>query len=260
MRAVSSELVSPGGSVPRLSWLMRSTVASCCCGADARRRVQIQNRRLAAAQDRALVRRGQEAIAPGGRAALHPARGIGHDHERGHVLVLGAEAVGGPRAEAGPAHEDRAGVHQIDRFRMRHAVAVAAAQQTEFVRVPGDVRQEIGDLHAALAARAKWPARRKQLVLRHRAPRLEGAERFGNRLAREPDQLGLRVEQVDVARTARHEQENDALGFRREVRRLRCERVGRRRRLCGEQTVAIEQRSEREHPEATARVLQKRPA
>ena len=202
---------------------MKSTVARLLFTRNSLRRLQIQNRRIAAAQERALIRRGQITVAPRRRAALHPARGIGHHHERRHVLVLRAQPVGRPRAEARPAHQNRAGVHLIHRLRMRDAVGVTAAQQTNVVRVARDVRQEIRNLDAGLPALLKRTQRREQFVLRNCAPRFESAERFGNRLARETNQFRFRIEQIHVARPTRHEEEDDALapspawaGFRRE--------------------------------------------
>src|SRR5207253_6401933 len=100
------------------------------------------NGRLTAAQDSALISRREEAIAPGGRAAFDPTGRIGHDNKSGHVLVFGPQAISRPGAEAWFAHENRARIHQINRFGMRYAVAVTAAQQTDVIRAPGEVRQE----------------------------------------------------------------------------------------------------------------------
>ena len=113
-----------------------------------------------------------------------------------------------------------------------------------------------------------WPCLRngrhggEQLVLRHAAARLDRAERLGQRLAGEPDQLGLRVEQVHVARPAGHEQEDDALGLGGEVRRLRGERIGAPAvaARAASRPSRCEQRGEREHAEAAAGVPQERAA
>src|SRR2546429_7333259 len=51
----------------------------------------MENRRLASAQKRALIRRGQITVAPGGRATFDPTAGVRHNDERGHVLIFGAE-------------------------------------------------------------------------------------------------------------------------------------------------------------------------
>ena len=68
-------------------------------------------------------------------------------------------------------------------------------------------------------------ARRHERVLCHCTPRLERAERLGDRLPRETHEVGLRVEQIHMARPAGHEEENDALRLRGEMRLLRCERT-----------------------------------
>ena len=66
----------------------------------------------------------------------------------------------------------------------------------------------------------------EELVLVDAAARLDRAERRGQRLAVQSREVGLGVEGIEVARPAGHEQEDDALGRRLEVRLLRRERIG----------------------------------
>ena len=53
-------------------------------------------------------------------------------------------------------------------------------------------------------------------------------ERLRNRLPVQFDELGLVIEQLQLARPARHEQVDDVLGPRRKVRRLGRERIRKR--------------------------------
>ena len=143
---------------------------------------------------------------------------------------------------------------------MRDAVAVATTQHAQLVGARGDVRQEIGDFGAGLSPRPKLPQRREQLVFRDGPAGLERAKRFRNRLAREPDQIGLRIEQVHMARTTRHEEEDHALRFGSEMRQFRRKGIGEARRRRGEQSFAAEQRGQRHHSKATTGMTQKRTA
>jgi hypothetical protein len=108
---------------------------------------------------------------------------------------------------------------------MSHAVAVAAAEQTHFIGPLRDVWQEVGNLDAAFSARFEFAAGRKQFVFGDGAARFEMAERFRDRLTGEFDEIGLGIEQVDMAWSARHEKENDSLGFRWKMRGFGRERI-----------------------------------
>jgi len=109
---------------------------------------------------------------------------------------------------------------------MGDAIAVTAAQEADFIGMLRDLWEKIGYLHTALSALLEWAAWREQLVFGHGAARLERAERFRDRLAGEPHEFGLRVEEIHVARSARHEKEDDAFRFGGEVGRFRRERIG----------------------------------
>src|SRR4029077_19909321 len=71
-------------------------------------------------------------------------------------------------------------------------------------------------LDAALAVMLE---RERRFHQRRRAAAIaRGAELLGQRLAVIAGERGFRIEGIDVRRAAVHEQENDALGERREVR------------------------------------------
>ncbi len=72
--------------------------------ADAIRRFEMKNRRLAAPQQCPLIGRRQITVAPRRGSPFHPPSRIRHHDKSRHVLVLGAEPVSGPGAQAWPAH------------------------------------------------------------------------------------------------------------------------------------------------------------
>ena len=59
-----------------------------------------------------------------------------HGDEAGQVAVLGAEAVGHPGAEAGPAQPGGAGVHEHDAAVVRDVVGVHRADDADIVDTP----------------------------------------------------------------------------------------------------------------------------
>jgi hypothetical protein len=182
------------------------------------RALQMQDGIVTGTHGGALIRRGQEAAAPGGRAAFQTTAGIRQHDERGHVGVLGAEAIRHPASQARLAHLDGAGVHLIDRLRMIHAVAMATADDAHLIGDARHVRQEVADLDPALPMLPKRLHRCQQRVLRDFASRFDGAVALRQRFARMADEFGLRIEQIDVARPAVHEEPDHALRLRREMR------------------------------------------
>ena len=91
-----------------------------------------------------------------------------------------------------------------------------------------DVREQLADLDAALAVLVELPGRRQQVAGR-RELELRLGER--QRLAVHLGELRLGVEGIDVRDAAVHEQEDDAPGPGREVRRPGGQRVGTARRF-----------------------------
>ena len=94
----------------------RSRTASmncaCCCGVDAGRVLQIEDRLRPAQERRASIERGQKAARPDRRAAARPARPRLQDDERRQALRFAADALGDPRAHRRPAELRRAGVEE----------------------------------------------------------------------------------------------------------------------------------------------------
>ena len=181
------------------------------------------------AEDRTLIGRRHVAARPVLGAADRPAGRVEHHHEAGEVLVDAAEPVVDPRTQTGAAGQDLAGVHlehgrAVDRRVGRHRV-----QEGDVVDAGGQVREQVADVLAGLAVLLELPLRPDDpalVLLAASAERLDG-----DRLAVELVELGLVVEGVDLAGTAVHEEEDDALGPGRQHRLLGGQRVGERARL-----------------------------
>ena len=109
---------------------------------------------------RSLVDAGQEAVAPELRTDDRLARAE-HD-EAGQVLVLGAQAEGQPRAEAGPDRLHVARVHHEQRGLVVGIVGVQRADDAQVVDAAGEVREQLGDLDAALAVGPRLERRRHE--------------------------------------------------------------------------------------------------
>ena len=207
--------------------------------------LEIEHRHSRRSENRSLVRRRHVAARPVLGAADRAAGGVEHDDESGQVLVLAAETIIRPRPQARAAREDLARVHLQHGRPVDRRVGGHRVQERDVVDAGGEVREQVADHLAALAVGLEFPLRPDDaafVLLATPAERLHG-----DRLAVEIVELRLVVERVDLARAAVHEQEDDALGLRSEVRRLRRERVRRSRgdigspRGLAEEAVAGEQ-------------------
>ena len=161
--------------------------------------------RLAAGHDtRALVQNRQEVRAPNLPAGVRDLRR--DDHKGGEVLVEGAQTVTHPGSDAGPIERRRT---RVNPERCPEVVAVDVLHRADhgnLVSHLADLREQVADFDAALSVPPELPVR--ALV----DPVF--AERFVVVLPKE--RLG--VERVHVGHAARHEQEDDLLRFRGEVR------------------------------------------
>ena len=174
-----------------------------------------------------------------------------HDHEGREVLVLRAEAVGDPRARAGPAGNVRP-AHQLDgRGCVIVPFHIAGMDERHVVHMPRHVGQDVGDPRAALAMLLPAEGRFEQLAA--------GREKSGLRIAARQHlpaallQLGLVVEGIHVRRRARHEKPDDGLRARRENRDFGQERIDRG----GGARLLVQQRGQRERAEPLPDLLEK---
>ena len=184
-----------------------------------------------AAQGHALVGARQHAAAPEGGAATGAARAALQDDEAGEVGALAAEAVGHPGAHARAAEQAAAGVHEELRRGVVEEVGLAGLDEAEVVGNRGRVREHIAHPCSALAVLLELLVMAEEVhaVARaHEGEALAFDEAGGDGLAVEFVELGLVVEELQLAGAAGHEEVDDALGLGLMVRRLGCERVGRR--------------------------------
>lgn len=223
--------------------------------AGARGRGEVEQGRASAAEERALVGGGHVAAAPVRRAADGAAARIGHHDEAGEVVVLRAEAVVQPRAEAGFANENAAGVHLQTAGRVRRSVAEHRADHTDVVGEFRGAREEAADLESALAV---FLERKRRLHEVADGPAIRADLGFAAiGLAVEFRQRGLGVKGVHLAGAAVHEEEDAVLGLGGEVRLFRGERTQRGSRRGGvrrllEEAVRGEAVEQREAGEAAA--------
>ncbi len=140
---------------------------------------------------------------------------------------------------------------------MIERVGVHRAHQADLVGDLAQVREVIGNLHAALAARREFA-----MAGQNGRRRLDEGElqilsqRRGQRLAVPLFELRLRVEQIELAGSALHEHEDDVLGLWREHGRLWRERTQVRR---GPVAFALQQIGERQRADP-ARAVSKEAA
>ena len=180
----------------------------------------------------------------------------GREHDiRGQVGIAAAEAVGHPRADARPARELRAGLHESDRGIVIDRLGVERADDRPLVGEARHVRHQLAEPRAALAILIELEHARRDREFRlpagHGRQPLSFADARRQVFAAPRRELRLRVEKVHLRRRAALEKIDDALRLGREIREPRQPRS--RRRICA----SPEQATERGHPDAAGRALEK---
>ena len=175
----------------------RSSCPRCCSSPIVSGRLQVQDRRTFALEQRALVGRRQESRTPVLRAADHARLSSVRTTNVGRFSLAVPKPVGHPRAQRRPAGEDRAGVHLAHRADVIQPVGPAGADHVDVVDVLRDVRIPVRDPHAALAVLLPGALGRHQRVARraHRGDGLPNDSGIG--LPAQLVELGLGVEQVE---------------------------------------------------------------
>ena len=205
---------------------------------------------VAVAQRSALVRRWQE-----GRAeVICPALSqcLANGDIAGKVLVFRTQAVRQPRAHGRTDKRVAASVPFEHGAAMPGIGAMHRAHDRQIVDNTGHVGEEFADFGTALTV---------LLELKWRSDQVTGAARKrndtrlgeGQRLAAVPVENRLRIERVNVRRAAEHEQHDDALGARREMRFAQRQRAG-----CG--GIFGEQRGQRQPAKAGSHLLKSLPS
>ena len=173
--------------------------------------VEVEDARFFGAQDGALVQARQPTVAPVVIAIDRFTAGILEHHVGGQLVVFTAEAVGEPRAEAGPAdHARDARVDVTDGNLVAVVAGVHASDHAEIVSNLCGVGQEFAEIHPALAVFLELP---------------RAAEKFAAGLVGKAVmdiaaivhavtalQFGLGIGEIHVAWAAVHEQGNHRLG------------------------------------------------
>ena len=162
--------------------------------------------------------RAQKAAAPHGRAAGGSAA-AGEDDVGRQVVRFAAQAIRQPASHHGQAQFAAAALHRECGRVVIELIGVQRANQADVVGTRGDVRQQIGKLHAALAVALEFSRAgpERGVFLDKREPHVF-QQRRRKLLAGQLGQLRLGIEQVELRRCAVHEQEDAPLGPRREMR------------------------------------------
>ena len=217
-------------------WIASSSLSSssrsrCDLGRGAAGGLEVEDRRAAArVEGHALMLGGQEPAGPveGPAGGVRDAAGVGQDDEAGEVLVLGPQAVRQPGAHRREAHLAEPGVRLEDAGDVVGGLRDHRVDHRQLVGDLGQVREQVGDPQAALAAALEGVVRLVEPP--HLAEERVGlAEALGHVLAVVLLQLGLVVERVDLAQAAAEEDVDDVPGLRLEVRAGTARRVGCRR-------------------------------
>ena len=199
-------------------------------GRDAFRVRQEEHRFCAGLELHPLVFGRQEARTPEARVERLILVGVLRDQndEGRQVFVHAAQTIGSPGTHRGPtghlvagAEERNAGV-VVDRFRVHRA------DDTELIGQAAGMAHDVAVFDAALPVPLEINERARQrergLVPAHAGQTLSLADRVGQWLQVLLAEERLRVERLELRRTARLEQVDDALGLGREVRALRQRR------------------------------------
>ena len=173
-----------------------------------------------------LVNAGQETRAPVRRVAFGQAsaEGVVHHDKPRQVLVLGAQPVRHPRPDTGEAHPAHPGVDLEQSRGVVVRLGKARVNERHLIHVPGQVRKELRDPGARPAVAGEFEGRLHQGtdLGREKTGVLVEA---GQLLAVVPVQRGLVVPGIHLARAAVHEEPDDRLRPRREVRRPGGQRI-----------------------------------
>ena len=174
----------------------------------------------------ALMNRGQE----GGAVFASPTEGgasLDAD-ESGQIRILGAEAVADPRSHGWAHLGEAAGVELQRGTRVLGIISVHATQEAKVICDGGEMRHQIGDHHAALAA---WP-HGCHGVEREEFLRADLGDFFAQwRVNLLPVSAGdkiLRIKQIQLRRATLHEEKDDALCLWHHAREASSEGIGRR--------------------------------
>ena len=131
--------------------VQKPKLAFASLGRDSLRRLQVEHRRRPRPKRRSLIDRRQPAVRPVANSVDRQTARVRQDHVSRQILVLAPERIHDPRAPGRPAGQDLARMNQpqrrlvIDRFG-RHR-----PHQSQIIRDPGDVRNQLAQHHSRIA-------------------------------------------------------------------------------------------------------------
>ena len=193
-----------------------------------RRVRQVQDGIAAGPELDSLVHRRQEAAAPVRVPAAGPLLPGTEDYESRQVARLAAQSVQGPRAHRRPAELLSARAHHHLGGSVVEGVRDEALDDRDLVDDRSCVRDQLGQFGAALAVLGELelrPEQRRVGVDERRSIAVQQA--LGGQRALVLAEFRLVVEELEVARAAAHEEEDDVLGRGLVVGSLRGQRIGR---------------------------------
>ncbi len=220
-------------------------------------RGDVQNRRFAVAEFRALIGRGHEAGAPLAIAAGRFLLIVGQHDVAGQVVAGSAQSVEHPRADAWSSHQNAARVHLTDTAHVRQTIGPARTNHGHVVHTTGDFGIPIADPNSRLPVLFEFPLAGHQRRKSRLAHGGQGARKaVGQRLASKFRQRRFGIEKVEMARPAVEKAPDDRLGFGRHWRRFCGQRISKRNRSLRGQLrrfgITSQQRPERQGAESAA--------
>ena len=234
-------------AVHRGEELLRVALARAVHEASRRVRAEVCDRIGGAWVDhRAAVLARKERAVPVLHAVRRHAAVVGQHDEGRQVLVQRAETVAHPAARARESRQLEARRRQRGRGRMHARAAGDIVDERDVVDMRAELRDGFAEHLAALAVRLELP---RGLHPRPE-PVLEGLDLLAEiaGLSVVLDELGLEVEEIEVAGRARHEELHDALRLRRELQRR-----GSGSRVEEAEGIARKHRGERDAAESATR-------
>ncbi len=182
----------------------------------------------AGAEEGAAVGGGEEPGAPVGGSAGGTLAASGEDDVGGEIAGFATEPVGGPGAEGRAAELLGTGVEEDLGGGVVEGVRVHRLHDAEFVGDGGDVGDELGEFGSGAAVAGELEAGSEEGGVRVDEGGPVTLEEFGGgKLAVPLRELGLVVEQLEMAGCAGHEEEDDALGAGSEMGLARREGIQR---------------------------------
>ena len=181
-------------------------------------RIEIQNARLFGPDDGALIHGRQPAIAEVIHAEHRQSARVRERHVSRQVLILGPQSIREPTAQRRAATRDGAIEQGVDGLAVIVHSRVHGADHRHLIGNAAHVRNQVAEVHAALAVFAELPLRPHDL-----AAGTCGVIVFD--FAREVfavqlHELWLRLKEVDVARSTLHEHGDHRLRLTKSMRRF----------------------------------------